>query len=108
MLTNPRLRNSFCLCLMHIFSWFWYVDVHLLILADLLLTLTLFVQDGFSALHAASQNGHDNAVEILIASKADPNLQSTVSFVVTVYFPNYCSCIKYVLIVRVTHTRYLY
>ena len=53
-----------------------FVCVHLLIL---LLTLTLFVQDGFAALHAACQKGHLRVADCLIDAKADLNLLTNVS-----------------------------
>ena len=37
------------------------------------------MQDGFTALHAACQEGHDEVVKILIRAKADLNLQTKVS-----------------------------
>ena len=56
-----------------------FVCVHLFFL---LLTLTLFVQDGATALYVACQNNHDKAhkaVSILVAAKANLDLQSNVS-----------------------------
>ena len=55
-----------------------FVCVHLFIL---LLTLTLFVQDGFTALYVACQNNHDKVVGILVAAKANVDLQTNVSLV---------------------------
>ena len=55
-----------------------FVCVHLFIL---LLTLTLFVQDGATALFVARQNNHDNVVSILVAAKANLDLQTNVSLV---------------------------
>ena len=57
---------------------FWYVGVRLLILADLL-TLTLFVQDGSTALHIVSENGHNKVVVILIAAGANLDFKNKVS-----------------------------
>ena len=53
-----------------------FVCVHLFIL---LLTLTLFVQDGATALFIACQKSHDKVVSILVAAKANPDLQKNVS-----------------------------
>ena len=53
-----------------------FVCVHLLIL---LVTLTLFVQDGFNALHVACQEGHLRVAECLIDAKANLNLLTNVS-----------------------------
>ena len=58
-----------------------FVCVHLFIL---LLTLTLFVQDGFAALHSASQEGHLRVAEYLINAKADLNLLTNVSTCYTI------------------------
>ena len=58
-----------------------FVRVHLLIL---LLTLTLFVQDGFAALHSACQEGHLRVAECLIDAKAYLNLLTNVSTCYTV------------------------
>ena len=46
----------------------------MIIIADLLI-LALFVQDGFTALHAASQRGHNKVVVILIAAGANLDLK---------------------------------
>ena len=53
-----------------------FVCFHILIL---LLTLTLIVQDGFTALHAACESGSDKVVELLIVANAILDLQSNVS-----------------------------
>ena len=53
-----------------------FVCVHLFIL---LLILTLFVQDGFAALHAACSEGHLRVVECLVNAKSDLNLLTNVS-----------------------------
>ena len=58
-----------------------FVCVHLFIL---LLTLTLFVQDGATALHAACQEGHLRVAEYLINAKADLNLLTNVSTFYTI------------------------
>lgn len=50
------------------------------------ITSTILPQDGFTALHAASQNDHNQVVRILIAAKASLNLQTNVS----VMFSNIC------------------
>ena len=50
----------------------------------LLLTLTLFVQNGFAALHVACQEGHLRVVEYLINAKADLNLLTNVSACYTI------------------------
>ena len=55
-----------------------FICVHLFIL---LLALTLFVQDGATALYVACQNNHDNVVGILVAAKANLDLQMNVSLV---------------------------
>ena len=55
-----------------------FVCVHLFIL---LLILTLFVQDGATALHVACFNIHDKVVGILVAAKANLDLQTNVSLV---------------------------
>ena len=56
-----------------------FVRFHILIL---LLTLTLIVQDGYTALHAACDHGHDQIVELLITAKAALDLKTNVSLVV--------------------------
>ena len=38
------------------------------------------IQDNTSALHAASSNGHDEVVRVLLAAKATVNTQSKVSY----------------------------
>ena len=38
-----------------------------------------YVQEGWTALHAACEKGHDDTVKILMRAKADLNLQSKVS-----------------------------
>ena len=37
------------------------------------------IQDEWTALHVACQNGHDDTVKILMRAKADLNLQTNVS-----------------------------
>ncbi len=39
-------------------------------------------QDNQTALHQASNNGHDEVVKVLLAAKATVNIQNKVSFVV--------------------------
>ena len=39
----------------------------------------LYVQDGWTALHVACEDGHDDTVKILMRAKADLNLQTNVS-----------------------------
>ncbi len=46
--------------------------------------LTCTVQDGVTALITAAQNGHERAVEILIAAKAQVNIKNKVRFT-TIY-----------------------
>ncbi len=43
------------------------------------------VQDGATALFAAAQNGHVRAVELLIAAKAQVDIQQTVRFTACLY-----------------------
>ena len=40
--------------------------------------LSLHIQEGHSALHAACQEGHDEAVKFLMRAKADLNLKTKV------------------------------
>ena len=40
--------------------------------------LTLHIQEGHSAFHAACQEGHDEAVKILMRAKADLHLKTKV------------------------------
>ena len=58
-----------------------FVCVHLF---SLLLTLTLFVQDGATALHVACQEGHLRVAECLLDAKSDLNLLSNVSACYTI------------------------
>ena len=69
-----------------------FVCVHLFIL---LLTLTLFVQDGATALHVACFNNHDNVVSILVAAKANIDLQDNVSLVLVITYVCNCTCFMY-------------
>ncbi len=39
------------------------------------------VQDGFTALYVAAENGHLRVVELLLAAKADVNIQANVSHI---------------------------
>jgi hypothetical protein len=43
------------------------------------LSLCPLFQDGWTALIYASENGHAEVVELLLAAKADPNLKNNVS-----------------------------
>ena len=43
------------------------------------------VQDGSTALFVAAQNGHVRAVELLIAAKAQVDIQQTVRFTACLY-----------------------
>ena len=49
------------------------------IIANRGISLTLYLQNGWNALHAASQEGHDEVVKILMRAKAGLNLQNNVS-----------------------------
>ena len=41
--------------------------------------IVCYIQNGWSALHAASQEGKGEVVEVLVTAKADLNLQTNVS-----------------------------
>ena len=66
-----------------------FVCFHILIL---LLTWTLIVQHGFTALLAACEYGHDQVVELLIVANAILDLQSNVSRVVYKINAANCTC----------------
>ncbi len=51
--------------------------------------MILSLQDGVTALHWASNNGHDEIVRVLLAAKATVNTQEKVGFVVQTHFPQH-------------------
>ncbi len=50
--------------------------------------MILTLQDGGTALHWASYNGHDEIVRVLLAAKATINIQHKVGFVVQTIYHN--------------------
>ena len=52
------------------------------ILLILIAHLSSTLQDGYTPLYVASQNGHTSIVDVLLRNGADPNLALTVSILV--------------------------
>ncbi len=50
-----------------------------------------------TALHVASDRGHDEIVRVLLAAKASVNTQDKVGFVVQTYFPQHAVYIVFLL-----------
>ena len=59
--------------------------------------MILSPQDGVTALHWASNNGHDEIVRVLLAAKATVNTQNKVGFVVQIHFPQHAVYIVFLL-----------
>ena len=56
---------------------------------NLLLILNLFLQSGFTALHTACQEGQNRVVEILVAAKANLDIQTNVSHIIETFLHVY-------------------
>ena len=59
---------------MHIFAVFLLVHIHMKFCYSSCTNLTL-LQDGRTALYSAAEQGHEDAVELLLEAKADPEVK---------------------------------
>ena len=80
--------------------------------------MAIHIQDGFTALHACSQQGHSEVVKMLLMAKADVNFKAIVSatvfltsdslLIVHVLCKVYDNCIwfgfKAIVVLKLSHT----
>ena len=74
--------SSYILLLYIPLSTYNYFSSHLMITPSFLLiyfSVYYFLQDGYTPLYIACQNGHESTVLVLLQNQADPNLQSKVT-----------------------------
>ena len=65
--------------------------------------VSVVLQDGQTALIYAVQHHHTETVKVLLAARADVNLQEKVNKTTAIYIDNYAACVYHLLSIMNTH-----